>query len=115
MSIQWTGPMIKKCIDIYTSQGSKAAAIAMGTTVDGVCLKMREVGIKSIYNPSDSLKPRARMFFAEDVAAMFEFYESGVKSKIISEYFDSTASIIRGVISRAKKHGLSAYPMRSSQ
>jgi hypothetical protein len=73
---------------------------------------MSALGVRSIRNPSETLKPSARKLFAEDVALMIEFAESGMSSRLIGEYFNCSGSTIRVTIHNAKQYGFDKYPRR---
>ena len=113
MAIQWTGPMIKRCAEVYSNQGAMAAIELTGASYNAVKIQMSAIGAKCLNNSSSHLVKEPRRFYGEDVALMFEMFCSGVEQKIIAEYFDATISSIKSVFSNARKNGFDAYPMRN--
>jgi hypothetical protein len=113
MAIQWTGPMIKKCAHIYSKEGMKVCMKATGLTSSSIRHKMLEVGAVNPIKRGSTVIPRKRNMYAEDVALIFELKESGLNSKVIAEYFDTTSVNIRTIIKRAVKSGFDAYPLRN--
>ena len=105
MTIQWTGPLEKRCIEAYTSLGIREAMRVSGATISGVRNKMKSFGISSTFKKQNK-------FWAADIAAMFEMKANGLNSNLIAEYFNSSGGTIRKVMSLAAKNGFAAYPMR---
>ena len=115
MATAWTGREEKDCTLIYSDSGLQAAMDSTGRTKYSVLNKMRELGKfkPSGYDVSRNLKSIVRKFYAEDVARMFEFSDSGIKSSVIAEYFNSTSDSIRSTMKLARKNGMNTYPMRN--
>ena len=90
----------------------KAAIKATGRSEYAIKHRMKELSVKCAGDKSRSLVPKKRCWFAEDVADIFEMINCGLKYSIIAEAYNSSASVIGNIVSRARKHGFDAYPMR---
>lgn len=113
MAIEWTKRLENQCSDLWRTGRSTEAVELVGGTKTAVYKRMTEMKVKSSFNPINNLKPRIRKFFANDVALMFELSASDLKSSLIGEYFNCSASTIRKAISNAKQHGFEKYPLRN--
>lgn len=115
MAKSWTGKEQKACALIYKVNGLDVAMKYTNRSRHSVIHKMKELGKFQLskYDVTKNLKPIARKFYAEDVANMFELANSGIKSSIIGEYYNTTSESIRSTMSLARKNGLSMYPLRS--
>tara|TARA_R110000744_G_scaffold380326_3_gene500730 strand:- start:3795 stop:4142 length:348 start_codon:yes stop_codon:yes gene_type:complete len=109
----WTGVEQKTCSTIYTTEGLQAAMKYTGRSRHSVKHKMKELGVSSTYDRSQTLKFIERKFYAEDIAVMFEMVADGVKSSIIGEYFNTTSISIRSTMCLARKNGIQMYPKRT--
>ena len=105
--MNWTGPMIKKATKLYIKGGSTLVLREMGIKRPLVIDKMFNLGVKTEY------KKVQRRFYAEDIAAMFEFRSLGLSFEDIAVGFKSTANSIKTMLVDARKNGFDAYPMRS--
>lgn len=114
MAIEWTKRLENHCSDLWRAGRSNEAVELVCGTKTAVYKRMTELKVKSSFNPINNLKPRIRKFFANDVALMIELSMSGLKSSLIGEYFDCSASTVRHAISNAKQHGFDAYPLRNN-
>ena len=113
MAKAWTLKEVKACSLIYSSRGIQAAMKSTGRTRHSVLNKMKEMNNTTTWKPMTSnLKAITRKFYAEDIAKMFEFSSSGLKSSLIAEYFNTTISSIRSTMCLARKNGFDAYPIR---
>jgi len=67
------------------------------------------IGFKSPFNKTGN----RRIFYAENVACIFELKEQGFSFKEISKCFNVEADTIKNTYNRAKRCGFDAYPKRS--
>ena len=110
MAIQWTVQMIKKCSEIYSTEGLEAAIEYTGSSKKSVYAKMRDHGVRCAGDKARGLDKRK--YYAEDVVNMLEMSASGLTNSLIAEYYNTTKSSISGVISLAKKNGFDSYPRK---
>lgn len=113
MAKAWTVKEERECSTIYALEGAEVAAYKLGRSKASIYRRMQKLGVKSGYDRADNLLATTRVWFAEELAQMFEFMQSGLTSFLIAEFFDTTAASIRSAISLAKRNGLDAYPMRN--
>tara|TARA_R110002167_G_scaffold45515_1_gene136695 strand:- start:113 stop:442 length:330 start_codon:yes stop_codon:yes gene_type:complete len=106
MAIRWTGPMQKTAVELYIKGGSKLVEKEMSIEPASTRHKMHTLGIKTNY------KHQQRGFYAEDIAAMFDFRELGLSYEAIAIGFKSTANSIKSMLVSARKNGFDAYPLR---
>lgn len=81
-----------------------------GRTRPAVVSMMVKLGVKCL--ESSFQKPAKRVWFAEDVADIFESIQAGVKYRIIAEQYNTKYTIINKVVYTARQKGFSAYPKR---
>jgi hypothetical protein len=107
--------MIRECAEIYSTKGAKEAMEYTGASYNAVRQAMSSYGVRCARRGSESLIHNDRVFYAEDVALMFEMFSCGVIQKVIAEYFNTTIASIKSVFSNARQNGFDAYPLRNSQ
>lgn len=108
MKTKWTGLMEKKAAKLYVDGGSRLVNKEMGIPQESVRFKMHELGVKTEYRRNQ------RGFYAEDIAAMFEFRELGLSFEAIAIGFKSTANSIKSMLVNARRNGFDAYPLREN-
>lgn len=107
MATQWTGPMEKKAVVLYKKGGSRLVEKEMNIKQANVRHKMHTLGIKT------SHRIEQRGFYAEDIAAMFEFRSAGMSYAAIAMGFKSTANSIQSMLTAARKNGFDSFPLRN--
>lgn len=112
MATQWTTKEEQECSRIYALEGAEIAASKLGRSKASIYRKMQKLGVRSGHDRTSNLTTNIRVWFAEELAQIFEFLQSGLTSFLIAEYFNTTAAAIRSAISLAKSNGFDSYPMR---
>tara|TARA_R100000541_G_scaffold30953_2_gene39863 strand:+ start:14731 stop:15078 length:348 start_codon:yes stop_codon:yes gene_type:complete len=115
MAKAWTHKELKECAKIYSTQGSKAACEFTGREKGSVSATMSKFGAKCATRPADSLRPRKRQWYAENIAFIFESLSGGTSRKDIADYLGLNVCSINTAISNARKNGFDAYPPRGSR
>ena len=113
MAKAWTGPELKECSLIYSTHGMKEAMASTGRSQASVSSAMIKAGVRCKTRSVDSLKPRVRTWYAEQIAWIFESIEQGVSRSIIAESLNVNLCSINTAINNARKNGFDAYPMRN--
>jgi hypothetical protein len=113
MKKPWTTREQKDCASAYSTQGLGAAIAVTGRTREAIYRMMGKMGVRSAHIRSSNIKKKDRQWYAEDAAMMMELSYSGITSNLIAEYFNTSASAIRNVMSLAKAEGFDAYPLRN--
>lgn len=108
MSRAWTGPEGETLRRIYQKFDVPGCALILDRSHISVQDKVTELKLKS---------PRvtfgnSRIFYAEDIANIFELMAGGFNPRQISKCFRVPSRTIQTVVARAKREGFDAYPRR---
>jgi hypothetical protein len=107
MGIQWTGPMLKQCLELRNEFGIKSAAKKMKLTGNQVRGALSRISGGTGSN---------RKYYAEDVAEIFQLrFGFGASVKRTASITGIPIESLKYIIKTAKKNGFDAYPPRNSQ
>lgn len=106
MPKRWTTAMLNDAKAMTSTELSRKYKISIAAARLGV----KRYGIELVKQ-----KPGGRIFYAEDVADIFELKTHGLASTEISTAYGVKPASIRFIISKAVKHGFDAYPPRPKE
>lgn len=105
MRKRWTTKMLSDAEKMDARQFSEAHGISIQASRDGA----KRYGLSFV--PMER-HGRHRMFYAEDVARMFEIRSEGYSCTLIADAFCTTSAHVRKILSTAREKGFEAYPPR---
>ena len=105
----WTGPEQKRLVELYQRFNMEGCAMILERSVKSIDGMISELKLKS----PNSHKGNTRVFYAEDVAHIFEFKLLGFSNEDIAKCYNKTAFTIRKTIEKAKREGIDRYPKRT--
>lgn len=107
----WTKKEHDKLAHLYARFDTKGCAMILGRSYASVKDKIKHLKLSS----PRSTGGNTRVFYAQDVANVFELVTMGFSHSDIAKCFNVPARTIQVTISRAKREGLSAYPKRTTK
>lgn len=104
----WTKREEQELTRLHQKFDTPSCMLIMGRTESSIKCKVNELGLVS---PRPSVG-KQRIYYAEDVANMMQLKESGLSNSEIALSYKSAAKTICDVMTKAKRLGFQAYPLR---